>query len=64
MDLIHATYLFLLGFGLLCTSLLCFYLKPDLVVAMETVKSQHRRDLTAFTKKTKGKAQPNCFIIR
>lgn len=68
MDLIHATYLFLLGLGLLCIFLLCFYLKPDLVVAVETVKSQHRQDLMSFTKrikkKRKGKAKPIHFIIR
>jgi len=39
MDLIHAPYLFLSGLGLLCIFLLCFYLKPDLMVAMEVVKS-------------------------
>lgn len=75
-DLILATYLFLLGLGLLCISLLCLCLKPDLVVAMETVESQHRQDLMAFTKKererereraldkTKQKAKPIHFTIR
>ena len=51
MDLIHATYLFFLGLGLLRISLLRFCLKPGLAVTMETVKSQHRQDLLAFTKK-------------
>lgn len=68
MDLIHATYLFLLDLELLCISLLCFCLKPDLVVALETVKSQHRQDLLAFTKKEKerkkAKVKSIHFIIR
>lgn len=50
MYLIHGTYLFLLGLGCLC-----FYFKPQLVVAMETVKSHHGQDLMAFTKKQTNK---------
>jgi hypothetical protein len=37
MDLIHASYLLLLGLVLHCVCLLCFYSKADLVVTMETV---------------------------
>jgi hypothetical protein len=51
MDLIHASYLLLLGLVLHCVCLLCFYSKADLVVTMETVKSQLGRPNAAFTKK-------------
>lgn len=44
-------------------------MKPDLVVALETVKSQHRQDLLAFTKKEKerkkkGKSKINPFYYQ
>lgn len=60
---------FMLGFGLCCIPLPCFFLHPDLVVAVETGKSQHWMYLMAFTKKSRqllgeGKAKPIRFIIR